>query len=1173
MVMFGRSTSFAAIFSQLIQVNLSLLFFCVFLHIGNVNAQDTRGQILGTVTDSSGSRIAGATVSAINMNSRVDTNTVTNSQGEYLIPFLLPGNYLLRVEHSGFKSFERSEIDVRTSERVPVNVELMLGAVNETVSVSAQNELLETTTTSMSQIIDSRRISELPLKDGNPIMLAQLAPGVLNLSTGGWSRPFDVGSPSAISTDGTRTGNTEFTIDGSPNNQRNTVAYIPPADVVQEFRIATANFDAAQGFSTGAAINVSIKTGTNQVHGTVYHFLQNPVLNANRFFNNQAGLEKPVVRLNRWGASGSGPVVIPKLYDGRNRTFWTYAYEGIHSADPRGTIITAVPTPDQKKGDFSSLLALGPQYQIYDPATIAPVGNGRFSRQPLAGNIIPSSRLNPVAQNILSFYPEANLPGTRDGANNWTTPGPEWDRYGSHLFRIDHNISDKHRIFFRGDWNDRELQYDIRFNNAVGSDFQRRNRGISFDDVYVVSPTTVINTRYGYNRFIEGNQAINRGMDLTALGFSQTFVDSILNTASDGLKLPQIRIAGYGELGSSTNSIRGTDTHEFSSYVTHLKGKHNVKYGYTLRVWRENSRGLGQSSGRIDAGSEWTRGPLDNSPAAPMGQSLASFLMGYPTAGILDANDSYAMQNLGHGLFIQDDWRITPKLLLSFGLRYEYEQPPTERYSRSIQGFDSVTPNPIEDAVRANYAQNPIPEIAPQNFRVPGGLTFAGNPRQFWGGDRNNFMPRFGFAYHLTPNTAIRGGYGIYNELVGTSRQQAIQTGFSGQTELVPSLDNGQNFISTLANPFPQGISRGQGAAGGLSTFLGQDITFFNQKLVNPYVQRWQVSVQRQIGKDIVVEIGYVGSRGTQLRTTRPLNAIPEQYFSRSSERDQAAIDFLSTNVRNPFYPLLPRTNLSGANVSRGQLLKPFPQFNSISMQDNNGYSWYHSMQTRVEKRMSRDVSVNLSWTWSKFMEATGYLNEFDPVPERVISEQDRTHRIVISGIWELPYGTGKHWAGGGKVTRAVLGGWQTQAIYQYQSGAPFGFGNAIFRGDLNDIRLSRSERTVERWFNVDAGFERDPSRQLGTANLISNVRTLPTRFSGLRGDGINNWDISLFKNAVIKEGLRLQFRTEFINAFNHAQFNAPTGAGITPTSTTFGAVTSESQWSRTIQFGLKLLF
>lgn len=1151
----------AALQTTLLSCLLSPLFLS-----GSLQAQDTRGSILGTITDTSGSRVPGAIVRATNENSRVVTTATSNGEGEYLVPFLIPGGYTLHIEASGFKNYEKKGIEVRISDRIALNVQMEVGGVTETVSVSASSELLDTTSTSMGQVIDSRRISELPLKDGNPIMLAQLAPGVLNLSTGGWSRPFDVGSPSAIATDGTRTGNTEFTMDGSPNNQRAAVAYIPPADVVQEFRISTANFDAAQGFSTGAAINVSVKSGTNQLHGTAYHFLQNPVLNANRFFNNRAGLPKPIVRLNRWGTTGTGPVLIPKIYNGKNKTFWTYAYEGIHSADPRGTIIAAVPTAAMKAGDFSSLLNLGPQYQIYDPATIAPAANGRFSRQPLPGNIIPPSRLDPVARNIVNYFEAPNQAGTADGSNNWTTPGPESDKFHSHLFRVDHNFSEKHRVFVRGDRNDRVLLYDVRFNGAVGANFDRRNRGISFDDVYVLSPTTVINTRYGYNRFIEGNASITEDMDLGALGFSSSYVNAIKSAASDGVKFPSIRIARYAELGGSTKSIRTNDTHEFSSNVTQLMGKHNFRYGYALRTWRENNRSLGQSSGQIDAGTNWTRGPLDNSPEAPMGQSLASFLMGYATGGSFPVSDSFAMQNIGHGLFFQDDWRVTPKLLVTLGVRYEYEQPPTERYNRSVTGFDNATPSPIDAAARANYARNPIPQIAPADFRSIGGLQFAGNPRQFWRGDKNNIMPRFGFAYNVTGKMVVRGGYGLYNELTGTSRQQAILTGFSTNTELVPSLDNGQSFVSSLANPFPNGFNQPLGAAGGLSTFLGQNITFFNPGLVSPYVQRWQLSVQRQISNDLVVEMAYVGSRGTNLRTTRPLNATPAQYYSRSPERDQAAIDFLTTNVPNPYYPMLPGTNLSGVNVARSQLLRPYPHFGNISMQDNNGYSWYHSMQTRIEKRMSRTFSANVSWTWSKSMEAITYLNDFDPMPERVISDQDRTHRIVASGIWEVPVGTGKSWAPSNPIAKGFLNDWQVQAIYQYQSGPAFGFGNSIFRGNLADIRLPGSERTVDRWFNIDAGFERTPARQ-----LASNVRTMPSRFSGLRGDSIDNWDISLFKNAQFTESLRLQFRAEFINAFNHAQFSAP--SGLTPTSTAFGSVTAESQWSRTIQFGLKLIF
>ncbi len=1129
------------------------------------SAQDTRGQIFGSVKDSSGAAIVGVAVRSANLNTGVEASTATNDRGEYILPLLLPGIYRVTIEQTGFKRFVKDRIEVRVSERIPVDVTLELGQVSETVQVQATATLLETATASMGQVIDNRRITELPLKDGNPIMLANLAPGVLNLATGGWSRPFDVNSPSSIAVDGTRTGSTEFTIDGAPNTQRTSVAYIPPSDIVQEFRIQTAAFDSSQGFAAGAGINLSIRSGTNSLHGAMYHFIQNPALNANRFFTNRASLPEPIVRLNRWGVNGSGPVVLPKLFNGQNRSFWTYAYEGIYSADPRGTVTTAVPTPGMRRGDFSELLAVGPQYQIYDPATIAVAPNGRFSRQPLAGNIIPASRIHATARRLMEFWPEPNNPATRDGANNWTTPGPEWDRFHTHIFRVDHNFSPQHRIFFRGDKNDRVQQHDVRFNQAVGNQFNRRNRGLGVDDVYVFSSSLVMNARYSYGRFIEFSRPINYGIDLVSLGFSNTFANQVSQATPDGIKFPSIRVSGYGTFGDNTYNGRYTDTHEAALNFTQLVGSHNFRYGYFYRVYRENGFNRGQSSGQLDFGTDWTRGPLDNSPGAPMGQSLAGFLLGVPTGGGIDLTDSSAQQSTIHALFFQDDWKVTRKLTLMLGLRYEYETPVTERYNRSVRGYDFSAASPIDAQARANYARSPIPQIAANDFRAIGGLTFAGNPRTLWNSDKNNLLPRIGFAYQWGQKTVLRGGYGIFSELVGLSRQQVNQSGFSRNTALVASIDNGRNFIATLANPFPQGFDRPLGAAGALSTFVGQGVSFYNPRILNPYMQRWQFSVQRSLNRDTVIEVGYVGNRGTHLRIGRQVDAVPERYFSTSPVRDQAAIDFLSTNVPNPFFPLLPRTNLSGVNVARSQLLRPYPHFTSIAFNNNQGYSWYHSMQTRFEKRLSNDFTVNVSWTWAKFMEATGFLNDFDARTEEVISDQDRPHRLVVTGLWELPFGQGKHFLDTAGVLNKLLGGWQTQAIYQYQTGPPLGFGNAIFNGDLHNVPLPSSDRTIERWFNLDAGFERTVARQLG-----ANARRFPSRFAGIRGGAMDNWDISLFKNTSLSEGMRLQFRCEFINAFNHTQFNPP---NTTPTSSAFGAVTGESQWSRTIQFGLKLIF
>jgi len=1133
-----------------------------------LSGQDTRGQILGRVQDPSGAVLTGVTIRATNTDTNVEVMTVTNENGEFVLPYLISGTYRVSIEHPGFKRFLQDGIALRLADRVALNIALELGQTTETVQVTGQASLIESSSASLGQVIDNRRIAELPLKDGNPIMLASLAPGALNLTTGGWTRPFDNSSPSAVAINGTRSAMNEFTMDGAPDTQRAIVAYIPPSDVVQEFKIQTATFDATVGFTPGATINVSLKSGTNQLHGTAYHFLQNPALNANKFFSNQAGLSKAVIRLNRWGTTGSGPVYLPKLYDGRNRTFWLYGYEGIYSADPEGTLTTAVPTPKMRQGDFSDLLRVGSQYQIYDPATIAPAPGGRFSREPFAGNLVPASRFNPTATKLMDFWPQPNLPGTADGSNNWTTPRPEWDHFYSHVARVDHTFSPAHRVFVRGNVNDRANEYSVRFNRSVGAGFFRRNIGMAFDDVYMFGPTFLLNTRYSYTRFIEGNVPVNQGIDLTSLGFAARFQGQIREVNPEGVKFPRIDVGGYGGFGPDTLSWRQNDVHDMAANFTRLVRSHNLKFGAGYRVYRENTISPGQSAGQITFGTDWTRGPLDTAAGAPMGQVLAAFLLGLPTGGGIDVNDSYAEQSQGLALYVQDDWKLTPKLTVTLGLRYELDTPVTERFNRSIRQFDFSAASPIQDAAKANYARNPIPEVPVSQFQVLGGLTFAGvqgNPRTLWNKDANNLMPRLGFAYMLTTRTVFRGGYGLFFDQLGITRRHVNLSGFNRNTELVPTINNGQNFIATLADPFPQGIARPLGAQLGLLTFAGQGISFFNPTPLNPYMQRWQLSLQRALERNTVLEVGYVGNRGTKLLVNRQVNPIPRQYLSTSPVRDQTTINFMAAAVTNPFYPLLPRTNLAGTTVARSQLVRPYPQFTSATVGHNQGFSWYHSLQTRIEKRFSDGYTLSASWTWSKFMEATSFLNETDAIPYGVISDQDRTHRLVVSGVWELPFGKGRKWGSsirgaGGK----LVAGWQVQAIYQGQSGPPLGFGNAIFNGNLKDIVLPRSERKVERWFNTAAGFDTNSARQLG-----SNIITLAPRFSGVRADGINNWDISLIKSTSVSEKVRMQFRAEFVNAFNHTQLAAP---NTTPSSTAFGRITVETQWPRTIQFGLKLL-
>lgn len=1137
--------------------------------------QEARGRILGRVIDSSGAVIPGATVRIENTATGTATNAVSNDQGSYQAPFLIPGPYRISVEKEGFKRYVRDGIELRVDDRLEIDLPLEVGGVAETVTITAEAPLLDTTNASLGQVVDARRVAELPLAHGVPFHLIKLAPGAnFTISHTRFDQPYAPSHMAAYAMDGARSGRNEISLDGVPNtstagNNEVISSYVPPADVVAEFKVQTAPFDASVGQTEGGVVNVSLKSGTNALHGTAYYNKKHVSMDANSFFANRAGQPRGEFDYDRWGVSASGPVKLPKLYDGRNRTFFMYGYEGIDESYPRGSTLT-VPTEKQRAGDFSDLLAIGANYQIYDPATRRSIGGGRFQSDPLPGNIIPTARISPIAQNILGYYALPITAGTVDGRNNLPLPNlPETLIYWTHTARVDHNISDRHRIFARVNVYKRESNYNNYFNSAAtGEWFQFLSRGAAFDDVYSFSPTFVMNVRYGYNRFIRAQfqNPASRGFDLTTLGFPASYNNAIDDASR---RFPYITISGYTSTYNG-GLWRPTDTHTLNASFDKVQASHNIKFGMEYRAYRENQITLNPTTtGRFNFAENYTRGPLDNAPNAPIGQGLASMLLGIATSGQVDRNASYAEQSTVWSFFFQDDWRLTPKLTLSMGLRYELEGPMTERFDRSVRGFDYGYVQPIEGQVVANYAKSPTPEVPASAFQVRGGLTFAnvaGQPRTLWERDTNNFMPRIGISYSVTPKTVIRTGYGIFYGFLGTRRGDVNQTGFSESTSLIPSLDSGLTFRATLANPFPDGIREPVGAANGPQTFVGQGVSFFNSKPLAPYMQRWQFGIQRELPHRVVTEIAYVGNRGTHIETSRNLKATPNEYLSTLPVRDQATINYLSTNLPNPFYPLLPGTGRSSQNIGRVSLLQPYPHFTNLTSTTNEGYSWYHSFQARMEKRFSSGYTIQGAYTWSKFMEAVGFLNAADPRPERVISDQDYTHRLVVSGIYELPFGRGRRFLGsargaGGK----IIEGWQVQGVFNGQSGQALGFGNAIFTGNLKDIPLPKSQRTVERWFNVDAGFNRNSAQQLG-----SNVRTFPTRFSRVRADGINLWDVSVIKNTSVTEQIKVQFRGEFLNIWNHPMFQNP---NTSVTSSAFGTVTAERGYPRRVQLGLKLLF
>jgi hypothetical protein len=1139
-----------------------------------VRAQEARGVILGRVVDSSGAVIPGVGVRITNQATGVAVTATTNEQGNYQAPYLIPGSYRIVAEARGFKTSVRSDIELRVDDRLNIEIALEVGDLAEQVTITAETPILETSNASLGQVIDAQRVAALPITRGNPYHLIQLSPGVAYAGDMKQDQEYSLAAPVAYAMDGTRSSRAEATVDGISvtfTNNPNEVmpAYTPPVDMTSEFKVQTATFDATVGQSEGGVINISLKSGTNDYHGTVNYVKMHPSLNANLFFANRNGQPRGDFNYDRWGGTLGGPVRIPRLYDGRNRTFIIFGYEALKESYPRGTVQT-VPTNEQREGDFSALLPRGAVYQIYDPFTRRAEAGGRFRSDPLPGNIVPANRISPIARKILEYYPLPNTAGTADFRNNLSLPNePEEVDYATYTMRVDHNPSERHRMFGRWNWGPRDQAGQNWFHNITTGQYTKmRGSGAAFDNVLIFGSSLVMNTRVGFARYVRdiASSEDGRGFDLTSLGLPRYLNDAI---SADFRYFPYITIGGYASTTNIGSLYRPVETLTLANSFDRMTGHHGLKFGMEYRVYRENEYNISNSmSAQFDFSSNYTRGPLDNSPAAPVGQSLASMLLGLPSGGQVLRRDSYAEVSSVWSMYFQDDWRITPRLTLTLGLRYELEGPLTERYNRSVRGFDPSYVHAIESQVRANYARNPTPEVPPERFNVRGGVTFAGvnaEPRSLWNRDTNNFMPRLGLAWQVGRSTVIRAGYGRFYGFLGARRGDIVASGFSISTPLTPTLD-GINYRATLADPFPDGILEPPGASAGPLTNIGQSVTYFDPNPRAPLMQKWQFGIQRQLARQLMVELSYVGNIGNHIQTSRNWNVVPNEFYSTSPVRDQPRIDYMSANVPNPFYPLLPNTSRSGTNIGRSALFYPYPQFTSVNTTTSEGRSWYHSAQLRVERRFAQGFTVQGSYTWSKFMEATGFLNGADAEPSKVISDQDYPHRLTLSGIYELPVGRGRRFGANMSGPLNVLaGGWQVQAIFAGQSGQALGFGNMLFFGDLHDIPLPKGQRKPERWFNTDAGFEKLTARQLSW-----NLRQTSLRFTGVRGEGINKLDFSALKDTRMSEKFRLQFRAEFLNVLNHVIFGNP---NTDPTSTAFGTVSSERGYPRRVQLGLKLLF
>ncbi len=1132
-------------------------------------AQDARGNIVGRVTDSTDAIVAGAEVRATNTATNVTVVSKSNEAGNFVLAYLLPGTYTIEAEFKGFKKFVRQGIQVRIGDQVRVDIPLEVGNQTETVQVTAETPLLDTVDASLGQVINERQIAELPSFGGAPYNLALLSPGMINTTN---LRVRYVGTPAAQSdfaVDGTGQRNSDFTIDGVPNSLDKGIVFVPPQMSVSEFKVQSLSYDASIGHTAGALVNVSLKSGTNDLHGEGHFFYRNKVFDTPTIFQNRAGQKVAPFKDNRYGASAGGPVYIPKVYNGKNKTFWFYLWEEnyvTYSYDYTNT----VPTAAMKQGDLSPLLALGGTYQVYDPFSTTALADGRFQRTPLAGNIVPKSLISPVTQKLLTFWPEPNQPGTKEFKNNhfvsYAGPFPVW----THLARLDHAFNPNHRMYFRLMREGFYSKSNRRFlDDNDGLDYRQDKWGFALDDVYVFNPNFFMDVRYGMAYRWGWQGSFRKGYDLSQLGFSSAFLSQL--PEKDVLNFPRIAVSPFTSLqGNAAVGNWGGLIHSLDASFTKLQGKHSIKFGFGGRLTRESSNiNTFDVMPYFHFASTYTNGPYNTSSAPTMGGEIASFLFGLPsTSSYVSKTASYADQEIYTGLYVQDDINLTRKLTLNLGVRWEYETPVTERYNRSVAGFAFDQVNPIAAQAQANYAAGTqIPELPASAFKVMGGPTFAGiapNSRGIWNGEKNNFMPRIGLAYQLRPTTILRTGYGIFYDSIGINGYNSIQTGFTSTTPVQVSMDSGVTYVASLTNPFPNGLIKPLGAAGGLTTNLGQSLTLYGRDRKNPYNQRWSLGIQHLLPGQLKAEVTYVGNRGTRLQVARSLNTLPQQYLSKSLVRDQATINYLAASFSNPFYGI---NSIYGKNISRSGLLLPYPQFGSITLYEPTGYSWYHALQVAAERRFSKGFMFMFNYTYSRSMDASAFLNASDARPYESLSANDRPHRVVISGIYELPFGRKRHF--GANMPAALnffAGGWQLNGVMQRQSGPALVWGDiwTLFTGDSTKVGLSKNERNVDRWFNTDAGFNK-----VSTQQLASNVRYSPWRFSNLRADGQARWDFSIFKNFLIQEKLTVQYRAEIVNAWNHPNLLTP---DMTPTSSTFGMVTSQDA-TRTWVMSLKLSF
>lgn len=1105
-------------------------------------AQTEQGAITGTVVDPSGASVPKAKVSATNQATGVVATSETTSDGYYKISYLIAGKYRVAVEIVGFATSRVTDVPVLVGQIATINIALKAGSVHEEVTVTSNAVLIEQASSSMGYVTGAVQIIELPT-GRSPYSLLTLSPGVI--ATG------NTGTGPIVS--GGRSNTTAILLDGQDTRNNSTLdnAYTPPQEAIQEIRFITNNFSAEYGRSAGGVIVAAGRSGSNQIHGSAYDYLRNDKLNANSWANNTNKVLRGRQRHNEYGFAISGPVVLPHLYKGQNKTFFFFNYEQVNDHGV-STPTANVPTALQKTGDFSqTLTSTNALIRVYDPAATFADSTQRsgFGRGFFPGNVIPASRIDPIMKKLINNYPEPTLSISPVLQTNWSQSFPLITHVDKYFSRVDQNFGHKNRLFFRFGY--QKAPRTSPFSNIAfpgegtngGGNQLTIGQTYGLSDTHTFSPNLIGEFRAGYTRSLTKLTPLSVGFDITSIGLPQ-----YLKTASADAIFPRINIADFTAIGPdrASHNVDAESTPELQAHFTWLKKSHAIKTGFDLLFCQFNTFRPDYPSGTFNFGRAYTQGPDPATASANGGYGLASALLGAPDGGSFTIGPSLALLQTSYNWYLQDDWKVFRTLTINLGMRYEYQTPFKERYNH-LAYFDPSATEPVTG--------------------LKGVLLPTSSSHRYPSNPNRNWAPRVGLAWTFLPNTVFRAGYGTFfapgSGGIGSSpgdlgSGSSVSTGiFFGQP---PAAPNTPVAGASLANPFVTGLLPYP------NSLVGNAIGAIFPSWPTPMNQMWNANIQRNVTKNLLVEVAYIGSRGQRIWNNFARNATNPQYLTMGTA--------LNNLVPNPFFGKIATGAMSAAQVRQGALLVPYPQYSGVSQtRASVGDSVYHGFTLRAERTFTNGLLFQVSFTGAKlidnvnerFVGGANYINPYDLNMSRSLSAADISQRLVTNYVYELPFGHGKRFLSKG-IMGHILGNWQTSGILSAQTGTPISItaactfaganGLGCYADRLKDGNLS-SGQSMDRWFDTTAYASPAPY-QFGTGS-----RTEPS----LRNPGIFAFDTVMSRWQPIRERMRLQFRAEMYNMLNHPNLGAPSNA---ITSGTYGRITTKAG-NRTMQMGLRL--